>query len=81
MDAASGNSDSWDQPVVEKGEDLAFSPVHPGSQKEPQAVGRYHNSNVSKILPLTTLRTIDLGSQDISNPVVFYVLGRIESFS
>ncbi len=51
-----------------KGEDLASSPVHPGSQKEPQAVGRYHNSNVSKILPLTTLRTVDLETHPESPP-------------
>jgi hypothetical protein len=40
-----------------------------GSKKEPQVARYHHNSNVSKILPLTTLRTIDLGGRRISGPL------------
>jgi hypothetical protein len=34
---------------------------------ELRAGGRQRNSNVSKILPVTTLRTIDLGGKKISS--------------
>jgi hypothetical protein len=34
-----------------------------------RAVGKHANSNVSKILPLTTFRTIDLAGRKISGPL------------
>jgi hypothetical protein len=34
---------------------------------EPQAIGHHANSNVSNILPLTSLRTIDLAGRKISD--------------
>jgi hypothetical protein len=38
-----------------------------------------HNSNVSKILPLTTFRTIDLGGRKISGPLfsIFWAETRV----
>ena len=38
-------------------------------EMEPKAAGKLRNSNVSKILPLTTFRTIDLGGGKISGPL------------
>jgi hypothetical protein len=38
----------------------------PQFKTELRAVGEHHNSNVSKILPLTTFRTIDLAGGEIS---------------
>ena len=36
---------------------------------EPEAARELHNPNVSKILPLTIFRTIDLGGRKISGPL------------
>jgi len=36
---------------------------------EPQAIGHHDNSHVSNILPVTTLRTIDLGGKKKSGPL------------
>jgi hypothetical protein len=41
------------------------------SKIEPQAIGEPYNSNVWNILPLTTLRTIDLEGRKKSGPFVF----------
>ncbi len=38
------------------------------------------NSNVSKILPVTTLRTIDLEGQENLRPFVFWILAKTKSF-
>jgi hypothetical protein len=40
-----------------------------GSKTQPRAIGHRDNSHVSKILPITTLRTIDLGDKKNSNPL------------
>jgi hypothetical protein len=39
------------------------------SKTEPQAIGHRDNSHVSKILPVTTFRTIDLGGKKNSSPL------------
>ena len=39
-----------------------------------------HNSNVSKILPVTTLRTIDLGGKKNSDPLFSRFCAKTESF-
>jgi len=41
-------------------------PISKVPEMEPEAAGKLRNSNVSKILPLTTFRTIDLGGGKIS---------------
>jgi hypothetical protein len=41
-------------------------PMSKVPRMEPEAAGKPRNSNVSKILPLTTFRTIDLGGGKIS---------------
>ena len=40
------------------------------SKMEPQAIGEPYNSNVCNILPLTTLRTIDLEGR--KNPALLF---------
>jgi hypothetical protein len=45
------------------------APAIGSSETTPQAFGEHHNSNVSKILPLTTFRTIDLAGGKISEPL------------
>ena len=52
------------------------------SETEPQAADKHDNSNVSKILPLTTLRTIDLAGRKIPGCLFsrFCAVSRVFSF-
>ena len=52
-----------------EGEILRTSSIFLGLETEPQAARHGDNSHVSKILPVTTLRTIDLGGKKISDPL------------
>jgi hypothetical protein len=45
------------------------TPRPASSRTEQQAAGEHRNSNVSKILPLTTFRTIDLAGRKNSGPL------------
>jgi hypothetical protein len=51
-----------------------------GPKMEPPVVGRHRNSNVSKILPLTTFGTIDLGGNKISGRLFSRFCAQIEIF-
>ena len=51
-----------------------------GSEAEPHAVGHHHNSNVMNILPVTTLRTIDLGGIKNSGSLFSIFCVKIERF-
>jgi hypothetical protein len=50
------------------------------SKTESQAVGGHRNSNVMNILPLTTLRTIDLEGKKNSGPLFSRFCVNFESF-
>src|SRR5208282_1220632 len=68
---------TWTQPLDHQ----RLSPTNPGeggslfasftccSKTELQAVGEHRNSNVLNILPVTTLRTIDLAGKKKSVPL------------
>ena len=49
------------------------------SETEPQAADKHDNPNVSKILPLTTLRTIDLAGRKFP-AVCFLDFARYQEF-
>jgi hypothetical protein len=59
----------------------AYSPVsHAVPKTKRQAAGEHHNSNVFKILPVTTLRTIDLGGKKNSDPLFSRFCGKLSVF-
>ena len=60
--------------------DAAAVRFHFGPRTEPKAVGHHRNSNVPKILPVTTLRTIDLGGKKNPGPLFSIFWRRNESF-
>ena len=51
-----------------------------GSKTEPQAAAKPSNSNVSRILPVTTFRTIDLGGRKISDRLFSIFCGKMRVF-
>jgi hypothetical protein len=57
----------------------ALVPTH-GSEAETQAVGHHHNSHVMNILPITTLRTIDLGGIKNYGSLFSIFCAKIERF-
>jgi len=68
MSAASGSKRSAPSNQCE-GETFSLLQAYWQIQNGTAATRSHRNSNVSKILPVTTLRTIDLAGKKISDPL------------
>jgi len=79
MGAASGQSQRLSPTNPGKGGSL-FASFTCCSKTELQAVGEHNNSNVLNILPVTTLRTIDLGGKKKTGPLFSRFCGELSVF-